>query len=112
MTSSAPVTAPRPGLWPALRSLATYVGAAGLGLVLASVAMMLFAGLQGVHCPECDRLLLGSDYGRWATYFRAKDALLVLGALAALAVVPFATRRRYGALAIALALVAILLTPG
>lgn len=111
MTSSAPVTLSPPRPWAVVRSVATYAGASGLGLVLASVTMMAFALLQGVHCPACDRTTLGSDYARWVTYFHAKDALLLAGALVALLCVPVANRRRYGVAAVVLAALALSLTP-
>lgn len=100
-----------PSPWSRLRTGATYVGAGGLGLVLASIVMMGLALAQGVHCPGCDRLSLGSEYPRWVTYFHAKDVLLLAGAVLALCCVPLAQRRRYGVAAVLLAIVALGLTP-
>jgi len=107
MTDPAPPSSP----WSRARKAATYVAAGGLGLVLASIVMMGLALAQGVHCPGCDRLTLGSEYPRWVTYFHAKDALLLVGAFVGLLGVPIAHRRRYGVAAVLLAVLALGLTP-
>lgn len=111
-----PTPAPAPArptarVWRAVRRACTYIAAGGLGLVLAAVIMMLLAFAQGVHCPGCDRIALGSDYPRWVTYFHAKDALLLAGGAFAALGVPIAHQRRYGVAGVLLALVALGFTP-
>src|SRR5689334_13492683 len=94
--------------WPRVRRSFTFLGVAGLALVLGASALFVVALLNGVHCPHCD---LGDRYSWWSGYFMVKDVTWAIGGLAGLVSVPIAARRRWGAIAVALALVLLSLTP-
>ena len=70
-----------------------------------------YALLLGVHCVDCDRAKLTHDQVTfWQRWFAAKNVLLILGVALTLVAIPFASRRRYAAVALMLALVAGLFT--
>ena len=87
------------------------VGVAALVLVVASLVMFGVALSQGVHCPHCDRQRLGDDYAYWAGFFKVKDYLLALGGTGGLIAVLAARIRLWGAIALAIALLSIIVAP-
>jgi hypothetical protein len=77
---------------------------AALGLGLLSAAMLGFALILGIHCPECDRYKLGSSYGFWVHYFDVQRLAAVVGVPPALLALLGADRRRYALGAVVLTL--------
>lgn len=93
------------------RGVLTNVGLVGMLLVVLAAVFFSIALSQGVHCPECDKRNLGDRYAWWAGYFLVKDVLWVAGGLAGLLSVLVAARKRWGAIALALALALLASTP-
>ena len=92
-----------------VRAVFTWLGVAGIALVLGSAVMLGWAwGVHGIHCPECDR---PPDMAFWTRYFSVKDALLHLGGLTGLAALIAAHQRRWGLIAVVAAFFAAAFTP-
>jgi hypothetical protein len=81
----------------------TTLGVTSLLMVVAAIVLMETALACGVHCPHCNRAELGARYEFWSYYFLARDLLVGIGFVTALATLPWAYNRYY-------ALGAILLT--
>jgi hypothetical protein len=97
--------------WSRLRRGFTAIGILGLVLVGASCVMFSVALSQGIHCPHCDRQQLGDRYSWWAAYFNMKDLLWIVGGAGGLASLVAAKRRRWGAIALGLGAMLLLMTP-
>jgi hypothetical protein len=93
------------------RDLATYAGMAALAVSLDSAAMFGLALLNGVHCPACDRWMLGRQYVWWANYFTVQQLLALTAFGVALPAVMFARQRRYAMAGLAVVMLVVLITP-
>jgi hypothetical protein len=93
------------------RKVLTWTGAAGIVLVAVSIEMLFWAIGQGVHCPQCDRSQLGTEYAWWATYFDVRGGTLLAGMAGGVVGALGGARRWPGIAAMLLAGVALGITP-
>lgn len=98
-------------VWPRLRGAFTKLGMVSLAAVVASVILYCIALSQGVHCLHCDRFKLGDRYAWWDGYFTVMGIIWCAGAAGGLGSLLLAKRRRWGAVAFGLAMVAVTLMP-
>jgi hypothetical protein len=90
---------------------ASRVGLVCLGLAAASQTMFAFALSQDIHCPECDRIRLGSQYPLWAAYFTVHHSLLMMAGVGGFTSLFFAKKRVLSMAAFVLAMAQVLTTP-
>ena len=73
--------------------------------------MFAVALALGIHCPQCDRSKVGDAYAFWVGYFHVLDLAALAALVPALVGVAFGSRRRYGAIALFVALAITLFRP-
>lgn len=96
---------------PKLRTWSTRGTLVALGVLALALAGTGFSTLNGVHCPECDRLSLGDRYDWWHGFFAVKDGVWLAGLSLALLSTPLATRRWPGVLGVLVGLLGVTLQP-
>jgi hypothetical protein len=107
-----PGQAASPSPWATARRWAGRAGLVGVLCVLANLAMTRWASSRGIHCPDCDRLVLGSEVGWWESFWLVKQSLLALGAGLGLVALAMGKPRWIGAVALfAAATIRLYLTP-